>query len=579
MSTPAFAPATQAAAPLPDAGTWARGILEGLVAAGVRTVVLGSGARSAPLALAAGADARLSVVDLVDERAGAFFALGVARATGAPAALVTTSGSAGGHALPAVMEADAAGLPLVIVTADRPPALHGRGAPQTCEQTTLFTGFLRARLDAGAPDTDGLPGLAERIAAAVSVGLGPTPGPVHLNVGLRAPLFDAAPQSPRRLGSHFAPRAGVDPAAVVALAELVTGDRHGLVLVGPDAHVDPAVLGAFAVRLGWPVLAEAASGLAHGALEGRIAAPDRTLGHAAFDPAMTPEVIFQLGAAPVGWGVKGAMARWAQVPRACLHRDRYVDPTGGGALSVRGELTPLFEALLARLPDTEADASWRARWMRAGMAAQARAEDLARGTFDEASVAWALSRHVPGGTQLLLGNGLSVRSLDPFAHHLDPSVTVLTQRGLSGIDGLVAGAAGAAFGSGRPVWALLGDVSFQHDLGGLAAAALASRQAALRLVVVDNAGGRIFEHLPGAPGVDRAHFEAHLVMPPAYDDRAAARAFGATVHEARDLDALTRILSRPNQKDGLEVVFARLRPHRPGAVGPSAASPDSRRPS
>ncbi len=545
---------------------WATLLVDRLAAAGVAHAAVSPGSRSTPLALACAREPRLRTVVLIDERAAAFYALGAARATGRPALLVCTSGTAAAHYAPAVIEASRAGLPLVVLTADRPPELQHRDAAQTVDQVKLFGAHARRYFELGLPDEDprALEGLCGTAALAVATALAPAAGPVHLNAWFRKPLEPVPADGPADEGyraavdacrarppiRRFAPRRAPAPEAIAELAARCRAARRGLIVCGPARAAPPGLRPALeraALATGFPVLAEATSQLRFlGAARG--AAPrcdlfDPVLRAGAFVAAHAPEIVIQVGGPPVSKGYEG-LASGDRAPERWVVTDHgWNEPYNRAAGIVAANPGTTLDALADALAHGPAPAhDWAGTWREAGAAAaRALDERLAAdpaGAAEARAVRAAVAR--AGDGLLMLGNSLPVREADLFCTGDAAVDGVLFQRGANGIDGLVAGAAGAAAASGRRVTLLLGDVSLAHDAGGLAAARHAG--APLEIVVLDNGGGRLFELLPvaGAPGL-RADFERLFLTPPALDLAALARAYGVdfvATGEPADLAAL-----------------------------------------
>ncbi len=514
----------------------AAALIDGLAAAGVRDVVFSPGSRSTPLVLAADAREALRTWPVLDERVGGFFALGLARASGLPVALVCTSGSAGAHYLPAALEADRSGVPLVLVTADRPPELHDCGANQTVDQRGLLGGVGRLARDLGAPDAAALDGwFAAGRRAAERAGDAPA-GPAHLNVAFREPLWapDAAIPPPRVAGRRLVASPAPDPGLVDALADRLGAAGRGVVHCGAGAADRPEVAAAvvaLARHLGWPVLAEVASGLRVGAHDPSpvVAHADGLLGGAV--PA--PDLVLRLGAVSPSRRVAAWLARASATVLVAADGQRR-DPDHRAETLVVAPPAPLLEALARRLP---ASAGWLSAWRAA--------DDAAAATVAGADAPWegALARAVvaamPDGAALHLGNSLPVRDADAFAARRAGDVRVFVSRGVSGIDGALATAAGEAVGAGRPTWALVGDLTCLHDLGGLLF--VGQLRPDLTVVVVDNGGGGIFGVLPIAQ--HSGAFERCFLTPQQFDLKALCAGCGVDYRRADDLDALRAALA------------------------------------
>jgi 2-succinyl-5-enolpyruvyl-6-hydroxy-3-cyclohexene-1-carboxylate synthase len=525
---------------------WAELLAATLADAGVATCVISPGSRSTPLVAALARDGRCALPSIIDERAAAFFALGIARATGKPAAIVCTSGSAAAHYLPAIVEASAAGIPLVAITADRPPELQACGATQTIDQIGIYGGFVRGALDLGAPiaSVAALRALRRKVAQAVQLARGPVPGPVHLEVPLRKPLEPSAPATADELaaavvvaelrGSDLVtapPRLEADDATLVMLAEAIAREPDGIVIAGAlpgSAVAAREPLFALCARAGYPLLAEAGSQLRFAARPAGVTAVDRfdiVLAAPRLAGARAPKLVIQLGAEPVGAGWITARPQLAGAARWVLAGPQYRDPDSSAAAVIVGEVAPALARVVAQLGEphgerTSFPATWRDAERRAAAALDRTIDEHAG---NEAAALRAALAAAPPHAIVQIGNSLPIRVVDQACAGGAPR-TVIVQRGAAGIDGLVASAAGAT-GAGVPVLLVLGDVSFAHDVGGLLAAREAT--APLAIVVLDNGGGRIFDGLPVARAGLGAAFERHFITPPDLDPAAIARAFGA----------------------------------------------------
>jgi 2-succinyl-5-enolpyruvyl-6-hydroxy-3-cyclohexene-1-carboxylate synthase len=572
------------------AGAWARLLIDSLAEAGVTHAVISPGSRSTPLVLALAEHPRIDARVVLDERDAAFHALGLAKATGLPALALCTSGSAGAHYLPAAIEAATARVPLLLMTADRPPRAHHRDAPQTIEQARMFGTFARAAFDLGPPDPHpaALRALRQTAALAVARARFPEPGPVQLNAPFDKPL---EPQPPNASDAVLAaaiedalrgPAPCLVPAAgrpadgtVESVVAVCRAARRGVLTAGPlpawDASARRAA-GALAAALGWPLLADASSQLrfaplgeaGHATRAGRI---DLAWLDAPLRARFRPDVVLQIGGVPASRGYERLLAAEPGLPRVVVTRWGVADPYASATLIVNADPGATLEALLARRAAlASADPGWLADWHALEDAAEDALATLAApgdAPLSEAAAVRAALAALRDGDALGLSNSLPVRAVDLFAGADQRDLAVFSQRGANGIDGLIAGAAGFAAGAERPMLLLIGDLAFQHDLGGLAAARACP--VPLAIVVLANGGGRLFDLLPLTEGsVSRAHFERFFLAPQGLDIGAAAAAFGiphAAAGTARQLEnALAGALARP----GPVVVECRL-------AGPSAA--------
>lgn len=505
---------------------WADAFIAALAAAGLRHVVLAPGARSAPLALAALRRPELVCHVINDERAAGYFALGIGRADGQPAAVLCTSGTAAANLLPAVMEANLADVPLLVLTADRPPEALDWGANQTVDQARLYGAQVRACHALPVPTDEVAPGYLRALAARLlDECRAPLPGPVHANLPFREPLLPETIPAPPKLPPRIAvsaPAASA-PADSDWLAERLTG-RRGVIVCGEDAYPPrfAAALAALAAALDAPILAEPLANL-------RFGPHDRTrmLAHQArflrgerAPPA--PDWVLRFGRFPVARSVERWLARCTTSARFLVAAPgRWPDPLWASDALLHSDPLALVEALRPRVrPAARAGC---VAWLQAEQAAAAEATALcATDPLFEGAVARALCAALPAGTRLFVGNSLAIRAVDAFSGTADNTLTLHGNRGASGIDGNLATAAGIAAATGQPLAVLLGDQAALHDGGSLAL--LAGRAAVV--VVMDNGGGGIFDHLPFAGSVPAELFEHGWTAPPQADFAALAAAHG-----------------------------------------------------
>ena len=479
----------------------ARALVTQLAAAGVRDVVLAPGSRSAPLAYAV-ADAEgagwLRAHVRVDERTAGFFALGLARAAalrGEPrvVAIVTTSGTAVANLHPAVLEAAHSGVPLLVVSTDRPHEWHGTGANQTTRQTGLFGSAVRATVELPArANPAAARGQVARLVAAALGTLTRDPGPVHLNVSFAEPLVPDCPWEPGALPAPLR----VEPAPTPAAVQLPAGRRTLAVAgdgAGPDAH-------RLATEAGWPLLAEPSSGAR---LPGAIVG---YLRHLAAGLAEDVERVVVFGHPTLSRPISSLLGRPGVEVVVVSPTARWTDVTGTAEL-VAG-------AIAVAAPEAS-DRAWLQRWWDADAGPTPDPTPIQRA----ASVLWATEGW------LVLGSSNTVRAFDAVAPGAERGTRVVANRGLAGIDGLVSTAHGLAAGLGEPVRLVLGDLSFAHDVGGLARGE-DEPEVDLQVVVLNDHGGGIFsslEHAAAEPGLFRRFF----ATPQVQDVVAAAHGVGA----------------------------------------------------
>lgn len=536
---------------------WSTAVIAGLAAAGVRDVVVSPGARSTPLTLACLRHPALRCEIVLDERSAAWFALGRVKADGRPVALVCTSGTAAANWLPAVVEASQRALPLLLLSADRPPELQGWGANQTIAQGALFAGQVRASHAPGAPFAGFSPAWLHQLAArALADCRWPLPGPVHLNLAFREPLLPAEPAID--FGADAAatidtrpPTLTPDRAAVAMLAERLSG-RRGVIVCGEGADdatgnggtaVDTAVdtvgdsfadaVTALAAVLACPILAEPLSGLRFGPhCHDRVfTAHERWLREA----PVAPDWVLRFGAWPVTRTLQALLADCETHYLVEAH-GRWPDPEHRTRQLLRGDPTLAARALAEARP-APAPAAWLEGFRAREAAAEARHEAAAASASlpPEAILFSALCARLPAGSQLFCGNSMPIRDLAAWSGGSTTPIRIHANRGASGIDGNIATAAGIA--ASGPTVAVIGDLTAQHDLGSLAL----MRKQPLVLVVINNGGGGIFDFLPTAA---LPEFEAAWLTPQQLDFASAATAFGIAFARCDDpLEAVSRCLA------------------------------------
>jgi 2-succinyl-5-enolpyruvyl-6-hydroxy-3-cyclohexene-1-carboxylate synthase len=497
---------------------WAWALLDGLVGAGVRRAVISPGSRSTPLTLAALRHPGLTTHMVLDERSAAFFALGLVKAEAAPVAVIATSGSAVANWFPAVTEANMGRWPLILLSADRPPELQDCGANQTMDQIGLFGSHVRAfhHLPPAETETGWLGGLAAR---AVAAGQGPLPGPVHLNIPLREPLVPPAALPPARtmsrsvtpLASQLRPTAD----AVAAIQSLLSSGQ-GAILCGSDdlgVGFHEAVMTLGECRR-VPVFADILSGVRGGAASGGtvLAHPDQVA-----RTAPAADWVLRFGGAPISRAMTDWLGRCGGRPQVVVSaHPRPADPVGVASHVIHADPATLCRMLaepMATAPgwrETFLELDRQAEWK----AAAACADDIAF----EGTLLRRLLSGLPPETALFLGNSLTVRAAEWFAGRLPHRLRLFGNRGVSGIDGNLSTAFGLAAGCGSAV-AVVGDLALQHDLTALAL----GREHRLVVVVLDNGGGGIFDHLPQA---GLPEYRQAWLMPQGLSIPAAAQAFG-----------------------------------------------------
>lgn len=536
-----------------------RAFVDELARCGMRAACTSPGSRSAPLVLALAREPRLEAFSHVDERAAAFFALGHAKASGRPVALACTSGTAAAHYAPAVIEAFEARVPMLVLSADRPPELREVGAGQTIDQLKLYGGAAKWFFDVGTHEAapgepvDGarLRWIRTLACRAYWTAVTGRPGPVHLNFALREPLVAPAElphdHSGRPDGRPFvtrlAPTAQLAPDALAAVAEVVARAPHGVIVAGREERTAdlPAAIAAFAAATGYPVLADPLSGARSGAAA--IAHYDALLRDEGFAAARQPQLVVRVGDLPTSKPLRTWLAALEDATHVVLDPDgAWPDPDGRIDLSLGLDPASTLFALASRPSRTAAgggseappDPGWLDAWRSADDAAAAAVAATLGDGLSEPRVAAELGALLPREALVFVASSMPVRDVETFWPAREAPPRVLANRGANGIDGTVASAYGAAATRQGPVVLLIGDVATVHDLGGLLAGA--RHAIPLTIVVLNNDGGGIFDFLPVATQTDV--FEEHVATPVALDLAAAAALVGAVHRRVETLDEL-----------------------------------------
>lgn len=531
---------------------WCSALVETLVRKGLAAAVVSPGSRSTPLTMAFAAHPEVEAIPVLDERSASFFALGLAKRSRRPVALVCTSGTAAANYLPAIVEAREAGVPLLVFTADRPPEMRACASGQTIDQQKLYGSYPVAFLELCVPEPTAtrLRYLRQTIAHAYELALGPVCGPVHLNCPFRDPLHPAPEEGVDKLRAELSAESfwehlrGSLVAKEPALAAWpLPATAKGLLVAGPSADFSAAYVEkvtALARKLAWPVLADALSPLRHQNAQAPalVAHYDTLLRSQLLADQLKPEAVVVLDSLPTSKVLRG----WLESIRGLrtLHVSALTenrDPLHGASQQLRASLDSLLEcAPLA----PEAGSAWSARWSAAEKAVELHLDKVFSGTEDlfEPKIAWLLSKRLPAGTPLFVANSMPVRDLEYVWRKGGLKTEVYFNRGANGIDGTLSTALGVTH-KGRPGVLLTGDLSLLHDTNGFL---LRPRyKGSLTIVLVNNAGGGIFEHLPVA-GFNPP-FEEYFATPQQASFPDLARAYGVSHEIVADWERFSELVA------------------------------------
>ena len=527
---------------------WADLIVEELVRSGVDFFCLAPGSRSTPLTTAVAAHPKARHVMHYDERGTAFLALGYGRATRRPAAWITTSGTATANGFPAVVEAATDGVPMLLLTADRPPELRQTGANQTIDQVNLFGGYARWFFDLPTPTTAIDPAMVlTTVDQAVYRATRAPQGPAHLNCMFREPLaptpdgrdyraytvgLDAWKDHDQPYTAYNPTTRTIDSGQVERLKQTLRGVERGLLVVGKlDTQAEGEAALRLADRLGWPLLPDVGSQirLGRGGASGRlIGFYDQILGSAAFQENHRPEAVLHLGGRPTSKRLGQYLARHRPQPYVIVnpHPTR-LDPHHQTTHRIEADIVAFCNAFTNVIDSSSNTRSpWLTAWLDASQIANKTLNYFfaQQKNIHEPSVARLISQALPGDHGLVLASSMPVRDVDMFAALDGAAAPVAANRGASGIDGTVATAAGFADGLNAPATLLIGDLALLHDLNSLALL----RERPVVVVALNNDGGGIFHFLPIAE--HEAVFEPYFGTPHGLTFEAAAALFGLAYH-------------------------------------------------
>ena len=530
-----------------------------LVAQGVEHSVISPGSRSTPLALTLANTPGLRTWIRLDERSAAFFALGLAKSSDKPVALVCTSGTAAANYLPAITEAHWSETSLIVLTANRPPELRGWGAGQTIDQTNIYGSSVRWFTELPIANESSTVWFQRVAARAVQTSTGLRPGPVHLDWPFREPLEPHGgaerpqPMEPLTLAR---PTPSLDSRVASRLADAFENKPRGIVVAGP-MHTGTRWQNAvqdFCKKTGYPLLAEPLSQLRVSVDNVAVINHHDHLLRSPWASRSVPEIVVRLGGAPTCKPLR----LWLEKHRAPMTMfdpsNSWTDPS-----FTITEMVPAGPEGLQIISDlidpSMSDPSWGQQWIDADAEATTVIDEiLDNETLLQPAVARELGRRLPKDHLLYVSNSMAVRDVDSFLESRSDRLVVHGNRGASGIDGMISSAAGAA-ASGQPTTLLIGDLAFQHDLGGLVAAI--NDEPTLTIVVVENQGGGIFGYLPISEVIDIGLFRQLFTTPQSLNIAEVVKALGIEHIQISDLRSLGGHLER---HEGLRVISIAINP-------------------
>ncbi len=533
---------------------WSSVLVETLAGLGITTAVVSPGSRSGPLTVAFAQHPDIEAIPILDERSAAFFGLGRAKKTGIPTVLVCTSGTAGANFYPAVIEARESGVPLLVLTADRPPELRHCHSGQTIDQQKLYGNYptWQAELALPSQDMEQLCYLRQTMVQAVARSRYPTPGVVHLNVPFRDPLAPTPQPLQRQLSdfegffSHLVPPEATTVEQVLPWEHWLHCNR-GIIIAGVDQPLDPETyaraIGHLSNMLGWVVLAEGLSPIRNYAhlVPKLISTYEFILQDSEIAHDLIPEIVIQIGAFPTSKTLRNWLSEISPQYWVIEQRGENFDPLHRKAIPLHFTLSELFEV---NFP-WPARSSYQQQWLSPQQQTRDKIDQQFTNTTEliESKIAWILSETLPENTPLFIANSLPVRDVEWFWQPNQRQIEPLFNRGANGIDGTLSTALGIAH-QGQSAVCLTGDLALLHDSNGF----LVSKQVRghLTIIVINNQGGGIFNFLPISEFAEV--FEDYFKTPQPIDFCSLCASYGIAYHQIQNWEEFTSLLtSLPQQ--------------------------------
>ncbi|QQZ10534.1 2-succinyl-5-enolpyruvyl-6-hydroxy-3-cyclohexene-1-carboxylic-acid synthase [Heyndrickxia vini] len=542
--------------------TYLASFIQGLSNSGVRDVVISPGSRSTPLALLIADHPKLKYHINIDERSAAFFALGIAKQTRNPVALLCTSGTAAANYFPAIVEAKLSRIPLIVLTADRPHELRDIGAPQAIDQIHLYGKHVKWFAEMALPEIGKEMTYYARTTAtrAISMSIQQPAGPVHLNFPIREPLLPRLTPSPFgeledqsvikvKQGSTL-----LDLGEMKTICDRLQTLEKGLIVCGAiDYPQFSAAVLEMADSLGYPIIADPLSQLRSGTFSENniIDSYDAILKDIVSDEMLYPDVIIRFGGMPVSKPLTKFMKRLEGTEQYIIEAgDSWRDPINSATQMIYCDETLFCEGLLNQL-DTKRHSKWLKMWQNLNQIARNtiinEISDISE--LDEGKLVLELIKRLPQNSHLFVGNSMPIRDVDTFFHFNQQNIRVLANRGANGIDGVVSSALGASL-YGESLFLLIGDLSFFHDLNGLLAAKM--HQLNITIIVINNNGGGIFSFLPQSN--EPKHFEALFGTPTDIEFEYVVKMYNGKYSKISNWDEFHRSINEAITLKGLNVI-------------------------
>ena len=551
---------------LSENSVWGCLTIEVLARLGVETIVTSPGARSTPLTLAAARNTRVEALTILDERSAGFFALGIAKCTHKPVVLICTSGTAAANYWPAVVEASMSGTSLIVITADRPPELRNCSSGQTIDQSKIFGNYVRYYAEVSLPEAtvNMLSYLRQTLVHSVNLSIIGNPGPVHLNFPFREPLSVCAENSTpvidvakleaistiiTRPCENVVIGGSIDQISL----ERLTSHSKGVIVVGvnnPDFGNGNFAEAVYTIseKLGWPIITDVLNPLRNRSNKNHLII---THYHAFLrkqhvTSSLKPTAILQIGTLPTSKTLNSWLKSIDAVSFLLTSRPINTDPLHRIATPIYGDVCELSNAIEQQSVDFNWGTAWTEVEKESALMIDSRMNKI-RDMF-EGKISWLLSRHLPSECSVFLGNSMSVRYAEYLWSAGDKSHKIFCNRGANGIDGTLSTAMGIAH-CGKPSVLLIGDLSFLHDTNALLSTKILN--GSLSVIVINNNGGGIFEHLPMSQS--EPYFEEYFATPQNVNIAQLCEAYGAkysTISDWQNFISAVSVLP----KSGLQIL-------------------------
>ncbi len=537
--------------------------VDGLVKSGLRDVVISPGSRSTPLAMTFSEHKAIQKWMVIDERSAAYYALGIAKKTNRPVALVCTSGTAAANYYPAIVEANHSRVPLVVLTTDRPHELRDVGAPQAIDQIHMFRNEVKWFHEMALPEGTKQMRFYVRQKAirAMQLAGGGNPGPVHLNFPFREPLVPdftlgglwTDERTDQILHVPVEGRKVLTDEQVDSLARTLHQYRHGVIVCGPQVDPDLAQsITELATRFGLPILADPLSQIRQGTHSKThiVDGYDAILRTKSVREALRPDLIIRFGAMPVSKPFLLYVQEHQDVPQMIIENSEgYRDPTNNLSQLIYADPCAVAEQLTRTGEGQSVQLDWVDKWTELNDIVRKHVQVEDARDVTEGSVVRSIHKQIPEETVFFIGNSMAIRDVDTFFTATNKNVSLLGNRGVNGIDGVVSTALGVAT-TGRRVTLLIGDLSFYHDMNGLLTAK--HYHLDLTIILVNNDGGGIFSFLPQAD--DPTHFEALFGTPSHLDFTHAAHMYGGFYERPTTNESFAQALEDSYKRSGLTII-------------------------